>query len=100
DGPRQPIGAAVADQIARLNQLPDHLFDEEWVAPRPLMDELGEAVEGWVISGEVGEQLLRGVGAERDEREAAVNGGVRPFRLIFGPEVHQQQGGGSLDGRD
>ena len=50
----QPVGAALALEVAGLDQLADDLLDEERVAAGSLVDQLGETVERGVAAGQVG----------------------------------------------
>ena len=72
DRARQPVGAALALQVAGLGQLADDLLDEERVALGALVDQLAEAVERGVLAGQVAQQLQRVRLAERLERDLAV----------------------------
>ena len=69
DRPRQPVGAALALQVAGLGQRPDDLLDEERVAVGALVDQLAETVQRGVVAGQVAQQLRRVGRAERLQRD-------------------------------
>ena len=97
DRPRQPVGAALALEVAGLGELADDLLDEERVAGGALVDQLGEAVERGVLAGQVAQQLARVGRAQRLQRDLAVVGGPAQSALVLGPEVDDDQRLGALD---
>ena len=96
----QPVGAALALEVAGLDQLPDDLLDEERVAAGALVDQLGEPVERGIAAGQIGQQLPGRVRSERHQRHPPVDRRVRPRGLVLRPEVDHRQGRRSLHRAD
>jgi hypothetical protein len=87
----EPVGAALAFEVARLDQGLCDLLGEERIAARAGVDRLGERGEARVASQHGGEELADRLRAERRQRDLPVPGLLHPFRVILGPEVQQQQ---------
>ena len=80
DRSHQPVGAALALEVSRLDQRLHDLLDEERVAAGALADQLGQPVERGIGAEQVAEHLLDRLGPERRQGELAVVGLRHPRR--------------------
>ena len=86
----QAIGPPLATQCPGLDQGSRALFQEEWVAFRPLDEHWFEGRERGVVPDESGQQLLGTIGGQRINSELGIEGLAAPTMLVFGPICQQQ----------
>src|SRR5262249_58904420 len=97
---RQPVGAALADQHARLDQGADALLEKERVALRTLCENPLERLEPGFVSQQGPEKLIDVGWWQRIDPEGPVVGLTAPGVPVLGPVVDEQEepcGGQALD---
>ncbi len=91
DRRHQPVGAAGAFEMPRLDQRLRHLLGEERVAAGARVDRAGQPGEARVVAEEIRQQLGDRLAAERRQRDLPVPRLLHPLGAVLRPEVHEQQ---------
>ena len=99
-GPRQPVGAALAEQGPGLDERPHALLQEERVALRPRDQHALERIEAGVGPKQRAEELLGGLRRQGVQPELGVVGAAAPGVLILRPVVHEEQQPGGRQALD
>jgi hypothetical protein len=89
---RERVAPGLADEGALLRQRAHHLFDEERVAARPLVDGVEQQRQGVVPSDPLAEQLGDRLPGQRLQREPQVVRPVGPGRSRVRPDAGDHQG--------
>jgi len=85
------IGATLPDEDLGLDERPDALLEEEWIAFRALEQEPSDGVKTDIRAQECVEQLAGGLRGERIEPELRVVGLGPPAVLVLAAVVDQEQ---------
>jgi hypothetical protein len=85
------LGALRAIEVAALDEREHYFLDEEGIAPRTLVDLLGETRQGWIAAEEIDQQLLGRPAAQRQERQLAIVRPTHPLGVVLRPEVDEHE---------
>src|SRR6185295_4289042 len=91
DSLNEAMGAALAGQGLRLHEGPHALFQKEWVAIRPLNEEVLQRGQPGIGAQERLQELLGAVSWERVDAKLRVVGAVAPGVLILRPVGGEEQ---------